>query len=112
MFMFLHIIVWFIFFQSPDSDYANLQQLNIEPPSALPEPTSPPLPEQSKYQKTLMAKWDMYLDPATNRVFYVHKDTKERNWKPPRDRDMPGTFHHEMYKQVRGGVRAGLLFCV
>ena len=43
----------------------------------------------------------MFLDPDTNRMFYVHKDTQERNWKPPRDKNMPGTFHNEMYKQVR-----------
>ncbi|KAL3832100.1 hypothetical protein ACJMK2_023824 [Sinanodonta woodiana] len=70
--------------ESPESDgggeYANLADLNINP--------LPPLPDACEYKKTLLDKWDVFLDPTSNRIFYVDKNTNSRTWKPPRDKNV------------------------
>ncbi|KAK3608021.1 hypothetical protein CHS0354_009964 [Potamilus streckersoni] len=70
--------------ESPESDgggeYANLADLNIHP--------LPPLPDTCVYKKTLLDKWDVFLDPTSNRIFYVDKSTNSRTWKPPRDKNV------------------------
>ncbi|XP_053374741.1 rho GTPase-activating protein 15-like isoform X2 [Mercenaria mercenaria] len=70
-----------------ESEYANLQQLDIS------EPNTPDI-EHSEFQKTLQDTWDVYRDPTTNRLFYVNKNSHETQWKPPR-----GQFHDELHKK-------------
>ncbi|XP_053374747.1 rho GTPase-activating protein 15-like isoform X8 [Mercenaria mercenaria] len=73
-----------------ESEYANLQQLDIS------EPNTPDI-EHSEFQKTLQDTWDVYRDPTTNRLFYVNKNSHETQWKPPR-----GQFHDELHKKRSG----------
>ncbi|KAM7422910.1 hypothetical protein PAMA_010782 [Pampus argenteus] len=46
-----------------------------------PEPPSPSPGQQPLQIKDL---WEQYLDPTTDRYYYVNSITKERSWKPPR----------------------------
>ncbi|KAM7402376.1 hypothetical protein PAMP_017620 [Pampus punctatissimus] len=46
-----------------------------------PEPPSPSPGQQPLQIKDL---WEQYLDPTTDRCYYVNSITKERSWKPPR----------------------------
>ncbi|XP_053172328.1 rho GTPase-activating protein 15 isoform X2 [Scomber japonicus] len=46
-----------------------------------PEPPSPAPGQQPLQVKDL---WEQYLDPTTERYYYVNSITKERSWKPPR----------------------------
>ncbi|XP_069111747.1 rho GTPase-activating protein 12-like isoform X7 [Argopecten irradians] len=73
--------------------YANVDSLNIQPqiavtisPSPQLSPEEPPIPDEKNcpYLRTLLNVWDAYLDPMTKRNFYIHKETKEKTWKPPR----------------------------
>ena len=59
--------------------YANLQQLHNPEDADISPPTTP-----GNYLKTLLDVWDMYIDPDTNRLYYINKETNERTYKPPR----------------------------
>ncbi|KAL4222273.1 Rho GTPase-activating protein 27 [Mactra antiquata] len=78
---------------SDEGNYANLQELGLQD---LGLQENPPIPdiEHSQYQKTLQDMWEVYLDSNSNRLFYVHKETKEKQWKPPR-----GHYHAELQKK-------------
>ena len=68
-----------IFFQTDDDMITHLLQF-ID----LNETNITPLPTPDTYIKTLLNVWDMYIDPDTNRLYYVNKETNEWTYQPPR----------------------------
>lgn len=56
-------------------------EMQPEKRQSQPEPPSPAPGQQPLQIRDL---WEQYLEPTTERCYYVNSITKERSWKPPR----------------------------
>ncbi|XP_044206111.1 rho GTPase-activating protein 15 isoform X1 [Thunnus albacares] len=55
----------------------------MQPEKRLSQP-EPPSPAPGQQPLQIRDLWEQYLDPTTQRYYYVNSITKERSWKPPR----------------------------
>ncbi|XP_042258593.1 rho GTPase-activating protein 15 isoform X3 [Thunnus maccoyii] len=56
---------------------------DMQPEKRLSQP-EPPSPAPGQQPLQIRDLWEQYLDPTTQRYYYVNSITKERSWKPPR----------------------------
>lgn len=83
-------------FQSPESDYANLQQLSVGGSDPVNHDDPVPGAQTGIFNKKLNDDWAMYTDPVSHRPYYVNTTTNVTQWKPPR-----GDYHREKEQKVR-----------
>ncbi|XP_061074971.1 rho GTPase-activating protein 15 [Conger conger] len=75
----------------------------------------PPTPGPAQRPLQVLDLWEQYLDPASNRCYYVNTLTLERSWKPPRRSRTPnrasavpgGTFPRDCSHLTVPGTETG-----